>query len=344
MSPPLHDDAVFDEEEGLRTDVRIAIELALNDVLEQGDRREITDVEEEKLTHFAIRDLDLQLTYSWYLAGAHTVAQVNPDTRSPWQPGRAFGNLQTEDTNYTEKIRELRAYFRSKEFIPGYTLRNVWFTDRFDFLRDYYRELAPEKYRDLYIHSLDLREWLWDLQKILNKESKNTTLGDFGDGEPAPLLDPSTEEKIRYSVSDFHMDIAGIEELNPTKKEVTKGTGVIERILSKLTRLETTNTEQRMMVSKDIHDFFYYYVWKYPALAISVDTAQGPNAQAITRKRLLEFDGFDETLRTETDNLERKSREMGLLPGVNEPVSSESKKSAYLHTLLKESIDAQTDE
>lgn len=344
MSPPLYDDSVFDEEEGLRTDVRIAIELALNDILDQGEQREVTDVEEEKLAHFAIRDLGLQLTYSWYLAGGHTVAQANPDKRSPWQPGRAFGTLRSQETNYTDRIRELRAYFRSEEFIPGYTLRDVWFAGKFDFLRDYYRELAPEKYRNLYIHSLDLREWLWNLNDILDKESKNATLSDFGDSEPEPLLAPSTEEEIRYSVSDFHMDLAGIEELSPIKKDVSRSTDIIEQILSKLTRLETTDIEQRMVVNNDIHNFFYYYVWKYPALAISADTAQGPNAQAINRRRLLEFDRFDETLGTETDSIAGKARGTGLLPSTSEPVSNDSEKSAYLHTLLNESIDARANE
>ncbi|WP_435076638.1 hypothetical protein [Halococcus sp. AFM35] len=340
MSPRLYDDSVFDEEEGLRTDVRIGIELALSDVLANDEQREITSVEEEKLTHFAIRDLDLQLTYSWYLAGAHTVARANPDKRSPWQPGRALGTVQSSPTDYTdERIGELRAYFRSAEFIPGYTLRDVWFTGKFDFLRDYYRELAPEKYRDLYVHSLNLREWLWELNDTLDRKSKNATLSDFGDTEPKPLLAPATEEEIRYSVSDFHMDLAGIEELNPIKKDVARGTDTIERILSKLTHTDTIDVDQRMVVDKDVHDFFYYSVWKYPALAISADTARGPNAQAINRRRLLEFDGFDDTLDTERDSITRKAREIGLLPDVDEPISADSEKSAYLHALLKESVN-----
>lgn len=339
MTPSLPDDSVFEEEEGVRTDVSIAIDLALNDVLDQPDDRDITDVEEEKLTHFAIRDCDLPLTYSWYLAGAHTIAEANTDERSPWESGQAFGQILAQEPRYNDRVRDLRDYFRSAEFIPGYTLREIWFTDKFEFLRDYYRELAPEKYRDIYIHSLELREQLWNLNEVLNTESENQSLGDFGAGVSDTLLESSSEERIRYLVSDYQLDLAEIDELSPIKKDVIRGTDVIERILSKLTRLESTSVEQRTLIKKDLHDFFYYYVWKYPALAISVDTAAGPNANALRQKRLIEFDGFDEQLNGEIDDISRHARELGLFPEANEPISDESKRSSYLHKLVKESVD-----
>ena len=313
---------------------------ALGDVLEREQQRKITDVEEEKLTHFAIRDRDLSLTHSWYLAGGHTVAEASPGKRSPWEPGQSFGELQAQETYYNDRICELRDYFRSTEFIPGYTLREIWFTDKFDFLRDYYRELAPEKYRALYLHSLNLREQLWDLNKTISSESENQSLSDFGTGVSDTLLDSSSEEKIRYLISDYHMDLAEVEVLNPIKKEIVRGTDAIERIISKMTRIETTSVEQRMLIERDLHNFFYYNIWKYPALAISVETATGPNADALSRKRLIEFDGFDEQFNAEVDDITRQARELDLLPNLDEPISDGSEKSSYLHKLIKESVDS----
>jgi hypothetical protein len=339
MAPSFPDDAVFEDEERVRTDVSLAIDLALNDVLDQPDEREITGVEEEKLTHFAIREFDLSLTYSWYLAGGHTIAEANPDDQSPWQAGRSFGEITAQKPQYNERVRELRDYFRSTEFIPGYTLREIWFTDKFDFLRDYYRELAPEKYRDIYVHSLELREELWKLNGSLNRQSENQSLDDFGAGLSDTLLEPSAEETIRYLVSDYQMDLAEVDELSPTKKDIVRGTDVIERILSKLTRMDSISIEQRMLIEEDLHDFFYFYVWKYPALAISVDTATGPHANALRRKRLMEFDSFDEQLIAKLDDISRQARELDLLPMVGEPISDESGESSYLHKLIKESVD-----
>lgn len=333
------DDSAFDGEEELRTDVRVAIELALDEVLDSSEKRDITQVEEEKLTHFAIRDLDLELTHSWYLAGVSTVANANPDTRSKMHTGPSFGALKA-DQPVDDQIRELRDYFASEEFFLGYSLRKIWFTDKFEFLRDYYRELAPTKYREIYIHSLDLREQLWNLTDRLETDQKNASLGDFGGGTSTGLLDRSAENEFRYSVSDFHMDLAELDELTWLKKDVTRGTDVLERVYSKLTQVDSASLEQKMLLD-EMHDYFYYYVWKYPALAISAETAEGPNADALNRRRLIELDGFNKRLNAEIENLTEQSKQLGLLPGIDEPVSNDFDKSAYLHSIIKESVDSQ---
>lgn len=340
MPPTFPDDSAFDEEVGLRTDVRIAIDLALDDVLEDSERREATDVEEQKLTHFAIRDLDLPLTYSWYLAGGHSIAQVDTTNQPTWSPGQSFGELNSQRVQDDENINKLRTYFRSAEFFPGYRLRDVWFTDKFEFLHDYYAALAPEKYRELYLHSLAIREKLWNLSDVVGKGSQNAALSDFGTGNPMAVLDASVEREFRYHVSDFHMDIASIEELAPFKADVVRATDAIEMVLSKLTQLDSTTVEQQLLLQRDIHDYFYYYVWKYPALAMAADTATGPNAEALRRKRLLEFNGFEEKLSAEVSSFNRQARGVGLVPSIDEHGSRDSEKTGYLHSLLRETIDS----
>lgn len=337
MSSSSTDDSAFDEEEELRTDVRIAIELALNEVLDSAEQRAITKTEEEKLTHFAIRDLDLDLTYSWYLAGSCTIASANRDTHSSMRSGPSFGTLKA-DQPVGDNIKKLRDYFATEEFFPDYTLRDIWFTNRFEFLRDYYRELAPDKYRELYVHSLDLRQQLWELTNLIETSRTNASLGDFG-GSSVGLLDRSTENEFRYVVSDFHMDLSEIEELNWLKKDVIQGTDMLERVYSKLTHLESISLEQEMLLN-DMHDFFYDYVWKYPALAISAETAEGPNAEALSRRRLIELNGFDTRLHAETTELKDQALQLELLPTIDEPVSNDSEKSIHLHSAIKESIDS----
>lgn len=339
MAPPRFNDSAYDEEVETRTDVRVAIDLALGDVLDDPAARELTDVEEQKLTHFAIRDLELPLTRSWYLAGGHIAAQPSVDRRSLWEPGESYGDLQSQQVSSGDQINEIREYFRSAEFIPGYSLRNVWYTDKFDFLRDYYRQVAPDIYRDLYLHSLDIREALWNLSEVIDSESTNTALSAFGIGEPTVLLPRSQEETIRHYISDFHMDLSEIDELNPTKEMVVRGTDIIELILSKLTHLDTTTADQRSILQSAVHDFFYYYVWKYPALAVSIQTTSGPNSDTLRQQRLLEFNNFDEQLGARIDSFSRDIRRVGLLPEFDDSVSEQDERSAYLHSILKESVD-----
>jgi hypothetical protein len=340
MTPPISNESPFEEEEELRTAVSVAIDRALDDVLESGERRQITNTEEEKLTYFAIRDQDLPLTYSWYLAGANTVAGPNPENNSLWRPARTIGELHVQEVAADERVRELRGYFRSQEFFAGKSLRDLWFTDKFEFLREFYESEAPQEYRELYLHSLELRRQLNELDDIIESESQHATLGDFGGGGTDALLDRSTENKIRYLVSDFHVDLAAHETLTDTKKLVVEGTDLIERLLSKLTHLKSTTSEQRQLID-EVHDFFYYYVWKYPALFVSAETASGPNADSLQQKRIFEFDRFETELAREIDRTSERLRDRDLLPRVDERITDDSDKASYFHSVLRDAVDNQ---
>lgn len=338
MTPPVPDDASFEDEEGARTEVDIAIDLALRDVLDDGERREPADYDREKLAHFAIRDDEVSLTHSWYLAGVHTPAPVDRDAHPAWKPGSQYGELRAQETAAGSRIADLREYFRTEEFLPGYTLRRVVYTDEFEFLGDYYRSEAPEKYRDLYVHSIDLRERLFELTDEADAESEHATLGEFGGGRTGGVLDSAAEAEVRHLVSDLHLDLAAIETLNGTKKAVSGATDLVERVLAGLTELDTVTLEQRRALD-GLHDFFYYHVWKYPALGISAETAEGSNAYALKLQRLQEFDGFDEKLAAETDRMARRCRDAGLLPGLDDRVAGDSGAVSYLNSLLRDAVD-----
>jgi len=55
---------------------------------------------------------------------------------------------------------------------------------------------------------------------------------------------------------------------------VTRGTDVIEQVFAQLTTLESISSEQETVL-QDLAPYFYYDVWRYPALYISTQTAEG---------------------------------------------------------------------
>lgn len=315
MSPPPADWDDYDQEEELRTDVHLAIDLALNSALDDPGRP-ITAVEEEKLAYFAIRDLDLDLSYSWYLAGGNTEVGATPAPDTPFTPGQQFGSLE-QDTPTTDRLTRFRNYFRNETFFGDYNLQKVWYTDRYTFLRDYYDEFAPEEYTDLYRTSVNIREKLANLDDLIAKESQNATLGDFGGGGSDSLLEPSEEREIRYLISDFHMELAADENLSKTKQVVSAGTDLIEQVLFKLTRMRETTREQRRLLD-NLSEFFFYHVWKYPALLISAHTATGPNEDIIRFNRVQEFDKFDQEIESKLSTLTDHFYEVGLLPDTHD--------------------------
>jgi hypothetical protein len=335
MSIPSPDDNPFGEEKQLREDIHAAIDKALDQVLDHRDR-ELTKLEAEKLAFFAIEDLGLDLTYSWYIAGANTAAGYSPtendptvDPSGPTGPagpnnrGRQtteFGSLSAQDNRKTPP-KEYVEFFESNTFFEDYDLKEIWFTDRHEFLKDFYSEFAPERYRELYITSSEIRKNLQNLDDTLTRRNNSTTLADFDAGGTNALLAQSTEREIRYLISDLHIGLTETDRVGQTQSKVTAGTDLIERVLYNLTQLESLSTKQRRLINQ-LSNFFFHCVWKYPALAISVETVEGPNSRLLKLQHLQEFDGFEQTVEQRLKQFTKSCRDSDLLPSVSNLSSS----------------------
>jgi len=103
----------YSEEEPYADALLRGIELAVEDVFDDPGRN-ITRTEQEKLCYFAIKEFDLPVTYSWYLAGAYTKVAGEPDNA----PGRMTTNTGgvRRDHGETEEVQQYRDYFASEVF------------------------------------------------------------------------------------------------------------------------------------------------------------------------------------------------------------------------------------
>ncbi|PHQ40443.1 hypothetical protein DJ69_01300 [Halorubrum persicum] len=133
-SPP--DDISTSDEDELREHVLDGLRLALDDELAGGstvNRRDLTKTEEEKLLYFAIRDLNLPLTYSWYLAGVKTDsdAGTSEQTSSPPTPGPNLSiapsahNESGDQPDVSSDVERYREYYRDTVFFDDYTERVI---------------------------------------------------------------------------------------------------------------------------------------------------------------------------------------------------------------------------
>jgi len=155
-SPP--DDISDADEDELRENVLEGLQLALNDeFLGPGttDRRDLTKTEEEKLLYFAIQDLELPLTYSWFLSGVKTKSNAgnsaqdsSSGTTNPrmnlsvgTSPSATSGG--TSDTD--REVERYRGYFRSEKFFSNYNLKKVVYTNKTEFLCDFYRKFCERR-------------------------------------------------------------------------------------------------------------------------------------------------------------------------------------------------------
>jgi hypothetical protein len=92
-----------------------------------------------------------------------------------------FGDLHATVGDET-RVERFADYLASETLFDDYTLRKVWFTDRFDFLDDFYRAHAPEEYRELYRAAAEIRRGLRDVRDTARNATDGTTLAEFGAG------------------------------------------------------------------------------------------------------------------------------------------------------------------
>lgn len=308
----------------------------------------------QKLLYLAIDEFDLPLTYSWYLAGAivpgdgatpaglqssfDDVAGPSEPSLSTDEPGTTsnaatstdasdefsdFLNSVTPreeddsidpvlfspatdgkpDPSTPAEIDDRRADI--VDFYEG-KLPDVWYQNTMRFLQNFYLEHAPAPYRDLYVQSTHLRTRLRDVE--------NTVMAHLDGDEPTQSL-ADLNDAIGLDISDLHCTIRSTESLSETFDGFVRGTGLIEDGLLMLTKRSPDELDQEHLAAvKSMQDFFYYYVWRYPCLIISRDTATGPSAESLRAKRVERLAEFEDELRREADRFEEELAEAGLKP------------------------------
>jgi len=337
MAPPTEGSgSPYREEEPYMDKLLRGLELAVDDVFDDPNRR-ITRLEQEKLCYFAVQEFDLPVTFSWYLAGAYTKVGGEPDNA----PGRMSIDTPglSRDPGESDDVREYRDYFASEEFFDDYDLREIWYTNRFDFLRDFYAARAPDEYTELYIASTNIREQLKLLNERTERNSKNRSLSDFGGGSEDGILSDSAEREFRLFISDFHIELAQLEDLSEIVEVVTRGTDVLEQVFAQLTTLTSTSREQDVILD-DLAPYFYFGVWRYPALYISAQTAEGPNRHHLIEEHATRFTNYHEELLSRQTTIRERCTSAGLYPETGHHSQKvDEEQVAHLHEMGKEVLE-----
>jgi hypothetical protein len=289
----------------------------------------------QKLLYLAIDEFDIPITYSWYLAGAvvpdrsigpDTVTSApsgptGPDDPSPAakpstanetpeapsvdpvlftdNPGDAPDDSSADLTTYVS-IEELHAFYQRE--IP-----DVWHQQTMRFLQNFYQEMAPTDYRLLYIESTHLRA---NFSELIDAVESHVS----GD-EPSRSIS-TIRESIELSISDLHYHLRRADRLAQTFGVVVAGTDLIEDVLLRVDQLPRDKLiERHVSLLEDLQDFYYFFVWKYPCLLVSQDTATGPCGDALRTEREHEFESFDDRVQDRQQELAAALNSAGLLPG-----------------------------
>jgi hypothetical protein len=318
-----------------KKDIQIVVETALDRTV-NNDYRQISNIERNILFFLLSKKFDLDVTYSWNLSGpkiefrpnqtdstytksvsvSAPTQQSNDVVRRKWTG--LGSNAQVDDN----RVQQFIDYLASETLFNDYSLREVWFMQRHKFLHDFCDEFAPETYREAYFASIEIRRRLANLEEVTNRQEQVVPLSEFGANEQ-PFLTSSEEEAFRHTVSELHLALARGEALASTTEAVTAGTDLIERTLDRLTRVEPS-TENQWELIKELVEFFFYTVWRLPALVISIQTAQGPNAEELQARQAQRLNRLFETAQYRRDEFQRRLADADLLPTIEEERHSDS--------------------
>lgn len=335
-SPTTGPDTPYEEEKPHWDALLQAIDLAVDDVIDRPNRK-LTAIEREKLCYFAIKEFDIPVTYSWYLAGANTT--ISDESCRERNRVHTTDTGQRSDTGVNKEIQKYRTYLASEELMKDYSLEDIWWTDKYDFLYDFYKHCAPDDYIDLYIASTQIREHLETLDTTVDQETENQSLSAWtGNGEGPSLLSHNEEEKFRLLVSDLHLELAQDETLSEITEAVIQGTDVLEQVFAQLTTLDTVDRDQRVVLD-DLATYFYYDVWRYPAFYISATNAFGPNKHYLIEEHATRFKNFHKEIVTKATEMQSRCENAGLYPELDHHSQYvEEPQVAYLNSIMKDSI------
>lgn len=291
----------------------------------------------QKLLYLAIDEFDIPITHSWYLAGAVVpVRSIGPDTLSgqdvsPEYPsGPSLDSISdsvvsseadsppldpimfTGDSDTDSEMAspfDLEAYASRDEIVLflRQVIPEVWHEQTMRFLQNFYEEMSPDEYQLLYIESTHLRTHLAGVEEAIKNHIN---------GQNPPRSIKALRNSIELSISDLHFYLRQNPKLRETFDIVVEGTDLIEDAIMMIDQRplsEFTKSDRQLLT--ELQEFFYYYVWKYPCLLISQETAAGPSADELRSKHETAFENFEERVRNQRENLEARLDTEHLLSG-----------------------------
>lgn len=311
----------------------LALAIRRSDEIDSSSVEKTSDLKIQKFGHEALAAYDEldEVTHSWYIAGAK--ADVPKDVFGKKQFVETYDRMGATDLDDSTFIDGFERYEPSEEvqkyatyFTDRFDLDDVWFTKSDYFLRDFYLDMAPPKYRDLYVAVQELRiqlkSTIGELSAIVG-DSSQVDLSDFG--QETPVMGPDRYDEIAKTVSEIHLELGMDEQLQRTLPLYRAFTDVLEDAYLALSKLDVSRLDEtQLQAFKALSNFHYYEAWKLPSLVISMETARGPRAQDLQVRKARELQTHMENLEEEIEDIWRTCSDAGLIPAVADYPATET--------------------
>lgn len=211
------------------------------------------------------------VTISWYKYGRTTPAGGGGAAMTSPQTTISPGNQPDPTQEFLSmNAADFADFYRTGAFEPSLERANE---DTLPFLRRYYLEYAPDRFRDLYLVNVRLREALQELRKKVDP------------GTSCSSSEWGLEQEYRnvaQLTSKIELFVSQDEIFSPVTGVVPDFFRLVEQTFAGIASFddETPNYDHYTFVTQ-LEDFYKDQAWGHIAHCISRETAVGPGAEQI---------------------------------------------------------------
>jgi hypothetical protein len=256
--------------------------------------------------HFTGEDEAFPVTYSWYKFGAVMPAAPMSGTIGPVSTQMPTPQAR-ESGIFTATFDEIVEFFREGATNPALN-EETWYASDLDFLYTFYEHHAPEEYRELYLGNVELRQGLESAIRELEESEADPRSMSAG-------IDIDEYEAIGRAAARLHLGVVEDQSLGSTLDELRRFTNLVEDAFLVLAQTERREiTDKQIGAIGDLLEVYDEWVWEYPALLMSKETAHGPNASTLRKWSSQKHFSLEDNLNDQIDAVARTCSEAGLTP------------------------------
>lgn len=246
-----------------------------------------------KLSYEAIDKLDLPLVRTWYRYGQYEpYRSLRAEVLKPGPLNNKDKQVTTASSGSSITRYTIFSWFMSKKD----DIKEMWQKGLFDFMRENYSDFAPSQFEDLYIANTDVLESLEDSYSIsddsfwIDPESfLDASLNLKHELKKNRLISEESKEHVRTFLDTFEQALIAFEGNSRRKREA----------FSLFERART---------------IYHEYVWKLPAMEISVNNTEGPIEEVsdYDAEREIYIKRFKRNFPKEVEKWEKSAEGLGL--------------------------------
>lgn len=278
-------------------------------------------VKTNKVVHWAIKNFDIPILHTWYRYG-----QFEP--HSEFDPQYIQPKQLSEATYHpNEPSVPDRDYPSPKEF-EGFFLEidigGIAEMDFHQFLYNNYKEFAPEEYRRLYLENLKILE-------VFDHINRKDTPEDHGQEYYEQFAEAANRIRSEITAeSSFPFEV---------EEHIETSLHYYEDLFVKIAASDNLTDEQVKLV-EDARELYHEYVWKWPALVISTNKAEGVNKKDFREQGREMLDELRPECKDEVDDFRDEMFAKDMIPSAREFRSVKSEPPEALQKLSEASLMA----